>query len=46
MEWGLGELPQFKFESLLEMRSDADCNYIEKSDVKEIMVELVMRDLD
>ena len=39
-------MPNFKFESLLEMRSDADSDYLEKGEVKEILVELVLKGAD
>ena len=45
-EWGLGEVPSYKFESLLEMRADANSDYLEKADVKDILVELVLKDCE
>ena len=42
MEFGLNEVPQEKYESLIEMRTDANNDYLEKEEIKEIIEELVL----
>ena len=42
MEFGLGEIPVQKYESLLEMRTDANYDYVEKDEIKEIVEDLVL----
>ena len=42
MEFGLGEIPAEKYESLLEMRTDANNEYVEKDEIKEIVEDLVL----
>ena len=42
MEFGLGEIPTEKYESLLEMRADANNEYVEKDEIKEIVEDLVL----
>ena len=41
-EFGMGDVPQDKYESLLEMRTDENNEYVEKEEVKEIVEELVI----
>ena len=38
----MGDVPQDKYESLLEMRTDENNEYVEKEEVKEIVEELVI----
>ena len=42
VELGLGDIPQDKYESLLEMRTDENYDYVEKDEIKEIVEELVL----
>ena len=39
----MGDVPQDKYESLLEMRTDENNEYVEKEEVKEIVEELVIQ---
>ena len=43
IEFQIGEVPQEKFESLLEMRTDANTEEVDKDEIKEIIEELVLQ---
>ena len=42
MEFGLGDIPTQRYESLLEMRTDANNDYVDKDEIKEIIEDLVL----
>ncbi len=42
VEFGLGEIPQERYESLLEMRTDANNEYLDKDEIKEVIEDLVL----
>ena len=42
VEFGIGEVPQERYESLLEMRTDANNEYVDKDEIKEIVEDLVL----
>ena len=43
VEFQIGEVPQNKFESLLEMRTDANSEEVDRDEIKEIIEELVLQ---
>ena len=43
IEFQIGEVPQNKFESLLEMRTDANSEEVDRDEIKEIIEELVLQ---
>ena len=43
IEFQIGEVPQNKFESLLEMRTDANSEEVDREEIKEIIEELVLQ---
>ena len=43
IEFQIGEVPQDKFESLLEMRTDANTEEVDRDEIKEIIEELVLQ---